>query len=1018
MMMDIRPRLASFATRPPTPPRQRIPITPKPLHDNDHFLSIARDTLLDTPEDSPSSSAEYYGASSEKRPKRVGFSPWTKYHKPLSNGSKTFGFENQIRVLPPSRECKSSKSILKPSTETADIGSLGALPTLDPNSSISVMLASVTQHLASHSQNSRIDAYSALLGCLSAYNDVPDVQELIEKLPDLTKFIRRDISAKNEETGSLDTHLVAQALKLLTFFVDTPGISDSLPDDFCSFMIQQALVSLEDQSAPKIVTMHYMLFLGKQNFTPKHTGTEPMNRLITALDGVANIVKGNRVVGQRLMIYRRLLVQVKPLMIVRIEDWIHHLVTGMLSTLKDIRSWAICLGLEASLALGTTKSVSQACVDMFNRESADGKKVVDCLATRLTKMANSKDDGIHVPQIWIIVILFLRSRRNQLEGWEHFKPWLLIIQKCFNSGEPQIKLQANIAWNRLIFAVNLDSSTSLAMVKMLRQPIASQLDRKNDQKISKHAKQIARSSYCTLLYYAFRPSATHAQLDQHWEEYISQMPLCDQCTSSPDVDLVCDILAALFSSSQPKAWDENRANLKEPVKPEELPCLDPRWVRLRSATIFKVFEKLLSLADWQPRKDLEVPIIKAWRSLTTALGEASNKEVKVSMETMAAIANLVNTIKHFWQQGLKQKEAGNPQGASNLIDRFELLIQEAVAKIGTIPFTEKRLMQSSKDFFEAAETPSSRFIRSQGPLSSPVSSLLNLLVSSVDHQVTDNFTRALGYCVDLALRSATSRRSQLAILRDLVELVSFEGQSVSMGGTSLWQLVAKAATVASRLPKANEKLADSPQNVGHEYRDATKILEIGFRQHSATAIPEWLELAATISHRLTQEIGDEAITLIIIEPLAAALHQPNVSERYEVYLASALFLLQNCRWPQSRQTLDRARKMLWGVGSISQKNANLDPFDHLYSITNTMLNATYSRSQSTNPKMMKDFVSAVTSLISSCPLSLKCSLLKQIQTGLSVWIEDTERLLIDSSSAHDSTSLYCLVSIEILVRSI
>ena len=1014
MMMDFRPQLASFASRPPTPPRQRVPNTPKLLHDSNHFLSIAQDTLLDTPEQSPSSSAEYFGGLSEKRPKRVIFSPWTKYHKPLGNGSKSFDLENQIRVLPPSRECKSSKSILKPPSETAGIGSIGALPNLDQNSSISVMLASVTQHLASHSQNSRIDAYTALLGCLSAYNDVPDIQELVEKLPDLTGFIRRDISAKNEETGSLDTHLVAQAMKLLIYFVDNPGILDSLPDDFCSFMVEKAILSLEDQSVPKIVTTHYMLFLTRQNFSPKHVGIDRINRLITALDGVANIVKGNRVVGQRLMIYRRFLIQAKSVMIARIEDWIDHLITGMLSTIKDIRSWAICLGLEASLLLGTTKSVSQACMDMFSRESPEGKKMVDCLASRLTKMVNNKDDGIHVPQIWSIVILFLRSRRNQLECWEHFKPWLLIIQKCFNSGEPQIKLQANIAWNRLIYAINLDSSTSPAMVKMLRQPIASQLDRKKDQKISKYGKQIARSSYCTLLYYAFRPSATHAQLDQYWEDYILQMPICDQRTSSSDVDFTCDILDALFSSSQPRVWDENRANLKEAVKPDELPCLDPRWIRLRSAKIFKFFENLLTLADWQPRKDIEVPIIKAWRSLTTALGEASNKEVKVSMETMSAMANLVNTVKHFWQQSLKTED---PQGVSDLIDRFELLVQEAVDNIGTIPFTEKRLMQSAKDFFEAAETPSSRSIRSQGPLSSPVSSLLNLLISSVDQKITDNFRRALGKFVDLALRSETSRRTQLAVLRALVESVSFEGQSVSKGATVLWQLIAKAAMVASRPSKANEKRADSPQNVGHEYRDASKILEIGIRQNFAEAITEWLELAANISYRLRQEICGEAVTLIIIEPLAAALHQPDFSERYEFNLASALFLLRNSRWPQSRQALDRARKMLWGVGSISQKNANLDPFDHLYSMTNIMLNVAYSRFQSTSPILMKDLISAVTSLIFSCPLSLKAVLLKQIQNGLAVWIEDTEGLVIKPGSAHDSTSLYRIVSIDILVIS-
>lgn len=1000
-MVDVHLRLSSLATRPPTPPKARIQSNVQPLYDGDQFLHIAHQVLLDTPDESPSSSAEYFGVSSEKPPKRVGFSPWNKYHKPLGNGSESFAIENQMRIVPPSRDCKSSKSILKPSTRPVSPDSMGELPTLDQKSSVSVMLESATQHLRSHSRNSRIDAYAALLGCLSAYDDVPDVHKLVQRLPDLAKFFRRDILAKNEETGSLDTHLVVQALKLLTFFVATTGILEFLPDDFCSFVMEQSIASLSDECVPKVVITHYMFLLAKQNFAPKYTSSERVNRLITALDDVANIVKGNRVVGQRLMVYRRLLTQARPLMIARVGDWIDHLITGMLSTIREIRSWAICFGLEASLSLGTTKSVSQACVDMFNRVSPEGKRVVDCLASRLTEMTIPKHDAVHVPQIWVIVILFLRSRRQQLEGWEHFKSWLLILQNCFNSSDTHVKFQANMAWNRLIYAINLSPSTSLAMVKMLRQPIASQLDRKGNQKVSKHAKQVARSSYCTLLYYAFRPSATHAQLDHYWEEYISQMIPCDRSTSSPDIDHTCNILAALLSISQPKIWDENRANLTEPVKPDDLPCLDPKWVRSRSATILKVFENLLSVADWQRRKDQEAPIILAWRSLTTALGEAGKKEVKVSMETMTAVAQLVNTIKRFWQQGLKQKEVAETQEISNLIDQFEKLILEAVDKIGPIPFTEKRLTQGSQDSFEAAETPSTRSFRTAGPLSSPISSLLNLLVSSVDDpQISEKFTLTVSKLIQLALHSATSRRTHLAVLRDLIYPVSLE-VSPSKAKFSLWQLVAKAAGTVLNPLKTNETLGDSPQNLGHEYRDASKILEVAIRHNFTDTFTIWKDLGTDLAHSLARDVGNEAITIILIEPLAAVIHQSKIPECYDFYLASAVFLLKLAKWPQSRQGLERARKMLWGSGSVLQKQATLDPFDHLYSMTNAALINSYSRLQSSSSKMMVDFLLALNLFISSCPPSLKGMLLKQLQPGLAVWIEDAEGLLKNSGPTGD-----------------
>lgn len=1028
-MVDFHPRLTSLVARPPTPPMEII---------NDQSFStthdILLDTLLDTPEESPCSSAEYFAGSTEKLPKRVGFSPWTKYHKPLGNGGQHSGCAVQVRALPPSRDCKSSKSILKPSIEPVQPTHTGDLPTLDQSCSLSTMLDSALRHLANPSRNSRIDAYTALLGCLSAYDEIPEVHALAENLPMLTKFFHRDMVSVNEETGSLDTHLVAQTVKLLTFFLATPGISELLPDDFCSFVIEQSIVSLEDQRIPKIVINHYMLLLAKQRFSPKHTTSDRMNRLITALHNVADTVKGNRVVGQRLMIYRRLLTQARSLMIARVGDWIDHLITGMLSTIKDIRSWALCFGLEASLSLGTTRSVSQACMDMFNRESQDEKKVVDFLSSRLTEMASSKDDCVHVPQIWAIVILFLRSRRNQLESWEHFKMWLMIIQKCFNSSDSQMKFQANIAWNRLIFAVNLNPFTSSAMIKMLRQPIASQLDRKSGQKAAKPAKRVARSSYCTLLYYAFRPATTYAQLDQYWEEYISQMFPCDRGTASQDVDHYCEILAALLSSSQPKVWDDNRINVSDPVKPEELLPVDPKWVRSRSSRILKAFEILLSVADWQPRKEKEAPIVLAWRSLTTAIGEASNKEVKVSMETMTAVAHMVNTIKRFWYQSLKQKNTSKVRQVSHVIDQFEILIQEAVVKIGTIPFTEKRLMQSSQDSFEAAETPSSRSIRPQGPLSSPVSSLLSLLVSNIggDDGIPDNYRDAIEKLVELALRSATSRRTQLAVLRDLLysipPLEEERSNLLSKGKFLLWQLIAKAASLALRSSvRGTEKHGgDSPQNVGHEYRDAAKILEFGILQlqdvRGEEAILEWEILGTDLANNLNEEIGFEAVTLIVIEPLAATLLKQlsslTIGYSSNFSLTSATFLLKNAKWPSSRQAMERARKELWGVGSVSvspKQANNLDPFNHLFSMTNTVLNSAYSQLKTNNIRttaIIMDLLSELTSFINCCPVLQKRMLLKQIQRGLATWIEDAEGVILyDCNSAHESTSIYHVVRI-------
>ena len=646
-MVDVAQPLAPFLRRPPTPPRESSSTLPE-----DHGLinGLASRRLLDTPEESPSSSSEYFKNTSARARKKVGFSGWTQFHRPPDTVTKS-NQSDELRPLPPSRDCKSSKSILKSSAEHATLDSTNSLLTFD-NSSFPAMLRSAIRHLSGDSRASRLDAYGSLLACLSTYEEVPNGEELADDVTEITTHIRRDVSAKSGD-GTLDIQLATQALKLITVFLCTPNLADNIRDDFRSFIVERSFGSLEDENSPKILVSHYLYLLERQKFGPRIMTVEKANRLISALHTVTARVKGNRIVGHRLMIYHRLLCQARSVMGSRVASWIDHLIAGLLSSIKDIRIRAISFGIEAGLQLGTTESTSQACLEIFNRKCSDGKIFVEVFCSTLSEMTNSKDDGMHVPQIWSVIILLLRSRRQQIERWEHLKAWLVIIQRCFNSSDAQVKFQANIAWNRLIFALDIEltrfpkTTTFPSMAKMLKQPIVTQLERRGEklsERNSQLGKQVARSSYCTLLYYALRPTATHAQLDEYWDLYIADViPKCFSASKS-DVNHACEILAALFSNEgQPRVWNENKANNNGPMKTDELPCLDPRWVRSRCGKIMQVFNNLLDLSDLQC--DREAPIARAWRSFMTAIGHACSKEVKTSAETMVAVAQVLNLAK-------------------------------------------------------------------------------------------------------------------------------------------------------------------------------------------------------------------------------------------------------------------------------------------------------------------------------------------------------------------------------------
>lgn len=859
------------------------------------------------------------------------------------------------------------------------------------------MLESASLHLRSASRTSRLDAYTALLGCLSAYDDIPDIEALLNRLGDFVDFIRRDTCAATDTNGTLDTQLISQSLKLLIVFLCTPAITNAFPEDFRQHILDQSIGSCENPGLPKILATHRMQVLAKQSFGTKEMTSERANRLMSAMRGITDYQKGNSIIGLRLRIYQRLLVQAKSAMVAHAEHWIEHLVSGMLSTTKDIRVLAINFGIDAGIGLGSTGSVSQACYDLFSRTSPDAMTVVEFLASRLDAMTASKDEGVHVPQIWSVVILLLRNRRRKLERWPHLKPWLLIIQKCFNSSEAHIKLLAMTAWNRLVFVVEPDASTTPSMIKMLRQPIAAQLNRNGSDKKSKQSKQIAQSSYCNLLYYAFRPLASHAQLDIYWDYYVDHLIPTNFTSTKRDIDRACEILATLLYNDQPLPWNENRANTADFIKPNELPSLDPKWIRSRAHKILQVFSKLIRLDSWDPLRRERLPIIQAWRNFMTALGEAAKQEVKVSLETMTAIAKILNMLKEYWEQACLQ------QSSATAVINLQALIEEAVLHIGCIPFNEPRIAQSSHDRFEAAETPSRRALKHQKNSCSPTTHLLRLLVATlVDDTASEASKTLLRKLVEVALSSLSSRRSQLGTMRELTALTSMGDATTSKARTMLWCLIAEAAGYAVDNNRVRDKTSESPQYAGHEFRDVAKILESGINHQSRQLIEPWQRLLTVTCKALQEEIGDGGMALVVTEPLADAIQRQTSGAWNGTLLTYATSIVMTAAWPRSQQTLDRAQKLLWGIAPALQKPSAADPFDKLYTMVNSSLIQAYEHISSISTVTVADFLQALKSLISLVSKPHRVSLLKRIQQGLASWVGDQKGVIAGAIFGSDT----------------
>ena len=983
--MEALTRFAGLPTRPPTPPKGHDVDKNDESHNARSLHSLQNSYSLDTPIESPSFS-DYFPRSSDKTGKHVGFKLDTRTTERVSTAVQDVVSADQIRPLVTAR--KPSKSILKSSSN---------LPPSDPPSHESLtpkkqdltsMLDDLIRQLTNPGLSTRFDAYMALNGCLKAYKDLPSQRSLVDKMPLLTKFIHRDLSEVEIEEKARNTQLVLEAVKLVTTFLWSPTLGESLPDTFQSFILNHAISAIANGNTPKTLSVQYLHLLTVQNFRPKIMTTEKASRLLVALQTIEDRATSKRVVASRFLIYKRLVGQAKSSMIAHVGDWIDHLFQGVLSNIRDIRERAISLGFEAGLALGTVEQVSKAVRGVFNsRVPSEGSetKYADMLLKRMVSWIGSDEDALDVPQIWSMVILFLRSQPGQFDRWAHMQAWLRVIQKCFNSSNVKLKYQTNKAWARFIFTIQPDATTADRMVKLLLYPVQIQMGRsKNPENDKKNARQFAKVTYCTLLYYAFRPGVDQEGLSRFWKLYISSVlyPCIDAKTA-------CEILVSLFGDGSKKLWDVNRANGAQ-IKPDELPPLDAKWIRSRAGTILGLLETVLCSDSWWITENGEAFAIQVWRGFTKALSDAGNKEVKVSMEAMTAIAEIVSCLKRFF---LASWSSSPSQDRSLTLQRFSNLVLVAVDNIGALPFTERRLIQSStdSDAFQVAETPTSRSIKPQGSPASPIHHLLDLLSSSVDDEHTnDAYRDTIQTLLSVSLRPATSRRSRLGVLRDISRRTVTESLSVRKANVVLWEAVASSASTLIEDSKNEEDKGDGSQAAGQVFRDAVKIIEAGVQQGSDGDVSQWADVLRRVGVRLHKEAGSGASVLCLIEPLAKFLEQTLLATLSEGVIERCIILFGEVVWPKSRKDVEFAQRMLWGSVSSTTKSKLFNPFDHFYSLMTGLLRKLYQNSNTIESRIISRALHAVKAFIISSPLPLHGVLLRRMEDGLTCWIEDVD----------------------------
>ncbi len=941
----------------------------------------------------------------------MGWSNSTEYKDPPTISFDGAGdYNHAVQPLPPSAERKPTKSILKPHNvgREQDNGTGNNLKLLPPHhhATFATMLESITQQLAGTDRSSKMDAYLMLSGSLKASDNVPDVKALRQKMELLLSFIERDLKEKHD-TGKPDSGLIINSLVLLSSFLHKPIIAEAITTEFSVHFVDHTIKSLEDMQLSKEIVKHYMFVLAQQNFSPKIMNQERVGRLITALHEIEQKMKGKSIVQGRINIYRTLLRQSRNHMLTN-TAWIEDLFSDMVSSLRDIRNPAITFGLESSFSLGSESKITRLVLHLFELEPTEGGNFAEHYSARLKAMIKTDQDcSTAVPQIWSVIILFLRGRSRQLEQWMYMKMFLKVIEECFNSSDHPTRAQAHYAWNRFVYALQLDEKTSPGIVKMLCPPLMANLRRPK----AKSLRTVTLSSVYNLLYYALKPTSTPPQLDLYWKEFViplvsnSMIPANARDASEQtkqNIGHACLILLSLCDHTPPRKWIEARAmeNLQQPsMDVKELPPLDSKWLRRSSLLVFQVLAPLLEKLYWDLSGESNITAV--WRAYIRSIASPAVMEVKVSNDTMASLASIFSVLYKIWHTGPQNLQSlpasvvpphKDIPSTSAFLKSFEAILMTTIEELGSLPFTEKLLCIGTQgDTFVAIATPSQRPGKLRGQVKSPLHHLISLLTQvSPGMGYGGKFTRMIHRLLSPFFEARKSSRSRVDLAKDLLELLPSESTEPCR---LIWQVFADFASIATDT-RDGESSGSLDQPLGLDYRGVVKILETGINLSPNEPLPGWKTLFEALITSATIDAGDGGRAIAVIEPLAKSLlPKVSVTELSPKGLSYLHLLLGKATYAKDRQALDAARKRLWGTGSAGQKVATFDPYVVVYDYCRLSLEAGYASLTRNTLHHCTDTISATKGLMDRCPAPLLMGVLAKVQGGIECWIVDGESKL-------------------------
>lgn len=1004
-------------SQPPTPPAD---------HSHDLAISEALDFLnvdfdlekvvaapakpvagLGTP---PKSSPTALSTIPSSREKKVGFQKFTtEHHGPSPKKTST-----ELRPLPQTRAAKPLKSILKsnvcntPSSEEEQNNSTGYF---SPDRPLNVpkMLESVLQSLSSSDLLTRLDGYQILNSALKAHSNFPSKDALRERIPALQTYILRDVKPPADDTRN--TNLSTQALKLVMALLQVERLSTSVTDDFRSSIFDLALDAMAKQVANKAITNHFLYILASPEFRSRSLTPAKADLLLSKLDGITDRISGNSVVAARLIIYLRLIDQIPTVMLPKVRTWVEHIFHGCVSSNEDICRRAIECGTRAGLDFGNHYSAQKAVVDIFATQSPDGTSYGQFFVTKMSEMTSHQTRSSLVPRIWSLIILFFRSTKRPLTAWQMHRPLLEVIQKCLNASDIHTRYQAIIAWNRLVYVVGLDKVTLSPVdhvVRMLKVPFVSAFDctrqngnrnsfesaRQNGVRNISEGRKTSYIGYTNLLYYAFQPTQTWDRLDFFWNAYAEQILSHMLRNGSKDGNFANRALKALFMDGG-KAWNPERANVAPEIKVEELPRIDPNWLRTRLSKILGAFESYFgaSLCVANAGSDVyETP----WRHLMLSIAEAGSQEVRASLETREALAHLMNFFRKVWKSASRWAK---DTPSKTFIHHFGDMVNVTIQAFGAVVFLDDNLAIDQAETVQPAPTPSNRSSKHHAQLQSPFNFLLQVICAQHDTLIDEE---AIGHVIESLLETMlqhqTTAAAKLSTLRQCLSTLKSDSEESrkSQFVSNVSETILHSAIAILKGEQEDGRQSHHGQLTRHTTALLVDYLKC---QHDTDLSITWFDAMETARQYFSSLGGDNLVHLGLVDVMIGALLGDFETIEPTVFVQAATAMISRASWITSNQQVEKAKKVL-GVNTFehTKRPGSADKNERAMEFINVALKLAYENTDTCDSKAISCFESAIAH-VQKCPAILKPAPFQHFDTGFGLMIRDPENQFAQDTPA-------------------